>query len=114
MFTVLFFCSDVSLNAAACSFTANNLIVSLKNSLPKLKFGNGAFCVTHVQDGKTLVINFYFLLVSEMDFILISFLLIKEQKERERLDWSISSGKVVLGNLDLPPCWGQLESWTKY
>ena len=50
--------------------------------------------------------NFYFLLVPEMDFILSSFLLIKEQKkrERERLDWPISSGKVVLGNLDLPPC----------
>lgn len=74
----------LSLNAAACSFTANSLIVSLKNSLPKLKFGNGAFCVTHVQDGKTLVINFYFLLVPEIDFILISFLLIKEQKKRER------------------------------
>ena len=105
----------MSLNAAACSFTANSLIVSLKNSLPKLKFGNGAFCVIHVQDGKTLVINFYFLLVPEIDFILISFLLIKEQKERERerLDRPISSGKVV-GNLDLPPCRRQLESWTKY
>ena len=31
-----------------------------------------------------LVINFYFLLVPKIDFTLISFLLIKEEKKKER------------------------------
>lgn len=42
-------CSGVSLSAAACSFTANSLIVSLENLVKNL---DTAFYIPHAQDGK--------------------------------------------------------------
>lgn len=63
-------------------FHSKEFNCELKELTSKVKILEMVHFVTHTKDGKHF--NFYFLLVPEMDFILSSFLLIKEQnKERE-------------------------------